>query len=327
MANPSLINDGTRFFPNILKDLNFQKKGVLALTEGTVSWAVVDPRRHKMTIWEKDQDEFPAAAKSQTNASVITNGPFLLYSGGNKWQAVFKYHVHNLWKGSILGGGIKGSVSETLDHQHKIEKQLKKKYYSSHAVEGYIFGDSEHIVEDTNSRPGTAYFGRKVGRLFTDYVITRGDPPHHPEVIGGLFTSVENYQPVDNGTATQVGTWGLAPIATATDQQKIELQDAGLVEALEQYEESIRQENEEIIPFGEGVAADSICDGLLLAAFGPGAPNYYANLNAGVLVKSAVRVDGNSSILLGHYGTLLQGEHMIDAKVYYNKYGYRFKPG
>jgi len=328
MADPSLLNDGVRFFPNVLNDRKFMAHGVLARTEGRVSWAVVDPRRHIMTIWEKDVDRFPEAAKRRTGASVLTNGPFLLYSGGNKYLATIKYGLNLLWRNSLFGGGIKGSASATLEQMHKNEAELKKKYFTGHQVEGYLYGDSEHIARTKNSRPKAYYFGRKSGRLFGDYVIAKGDPPHHPEVIGGLFLSVDNYTVKDNGTASQVGTWGLAPLAAAGGQPKVELEQAGLTAAIESYEAAMLAPSAEgWVPYGPHVPANTPCPGLLLAVFGAGSPHAFATHNVNVRVEKAVRVDGNSSILLAHYGTLLQGQYMIEAKVYYNRWGYMFKPG
>ncbi len=322
---PSLLSDGPLFFPNVLKDETFQKKGVLTQTEGRTSWAVVDPRRHLMTIWEKDEEDFAKSATKQ-NASVITNGPFLLYQGGSKWFAYFKYHVESALTSYSVASTNVGLYTDWADFSAKQDWKIKVKYFSSHEVEGYIFGNAERIVKDKNSRPNASYFGRREGRLFPDYEIKRGDPPRHPEVIGGLFMSVENYQVVDNGTASQVGTWGLAPIAPVGDDEGGSLQEAGIDEARQQYEQAARQEGEEIVPLGNGVPPDTACTGLILAAFGPGGPAHYANLNAQVRVQHAVRVDGNNSILLGHYKTLLQGQHMMEIKRIYNRWGYRFRP-
>jgi hypothetical protein len=117
-------------------------------------------------------------------------------------------------------------------------------------------------------------------------------------------------------------------MAAATGPPKLELEQAGLTAAIETYEAAMRAPSEEgWIPYGPQVPAGTPCPGLLLAVFGAGSPATFAGYNVNVRVEKAVRVDGNSSILLAHYGTLLQGQHMIEAKVYYNRWGYLFQPG
>jgi hypothetical protein len=86
MPAPSILTDGHKFFINVLNDKTFQKRGFMTRTEGRLSWGVVDPRRHVMTIWEKGQSDFASAALAR-NATLITNGPFLPYNRGNKYKA------------------------------------------------------------------------------------------------------------------------------------------------------------------------------------------------------------------------------------------------
>ncbi|MCP3975736.1 MAG: hypothetical protein GY720_14720 [bacterium] len=330
MAAPSIVGDGTKFFINVLNDNTFQKLGVLTRTEGRFSWAVLDPRRHLMNIWEKDRADFKQAAIDR-NASAITNGPFLRYNGGTKYTATAGYAASSL--ASTVGFGISALLSPKsmwgpISNMHsKVDALLQVAYFSTHASEGYIFGTAESIVEDDLSRPNASYFGRNQGRLFGDYVVARGDPPTINEVIGGLFQSVENYAAVDAGDTAQLGTWGKAPILSAPPDKMRIFEEAGLSEAVEIYEEAARSPGEEGVPIGEGVEATDLCDGLMIALFGGGSPEKYANMLAAVLVESAVRVDGNESILLGSGSVLLQGSGMPFYKEKYNKYGYEFKAG
>src|SRR5262249_52280083 len=116
---PSLVNDGPRFFPNVLADPLFRRDGVLFgsdpaesaaaknrksdYKEGDIEWAVVDPRRHIMYVWDKEvhgREDFVVAAK-ELGASVVTNSSFNVYEGGSKWWATLKVGAHlvveSLW--------------------------------------------------------------------------------------------------------------------------------------------------------------------------------------------------------------------------------------
>jgi hypothetical protein len=325
----SILNDGPAFFPNVISDQTFQLTGVLTATEGRVSWGVIDPRRHAMTIWEKSVDDFVDAALAR-NASLISNAPFLLYDGGAKSFTVARYGVHSFWRLIRIAMGTFGrgpeSVPDATEELRESERELKKRYFSAHVVEGFIFGTAERIEESAQSRAQAAYFGRDSGRLFANYAIAQGDAPRIAEVIGGLFMSVGGYAPVDNGTASQVGAWGLAPILAAPQPQKDRMSEAGLEGAVEKYEERMRAGNDQI-PFGETVSPGDEMTGLVVALFGGGSPNGFANILANVLVRDAVRVDGNSSILLGQGGVALQGRHMNEYKRYYNRWGYMWRQG
>lgn len=334
MADPSILKDGSKFFVNVLMSEEFKRKGLLTKSEGRISWAVLDPRRHVMTIWKKDRKDFVEAALTR-NASAITNAPFLKYQKDrNKYQAWLGYQVQSTLFKIGFGiskrlPGIDRNTKQVIDIAGKmVDDALQQKYFSSQKSEGFIFGTSESIKHNDKdeSRPKASYFGRNQGRLFSDYTIKRGDAPEITEVIGGLFQSVENYSTVDNGTASQVGAWGLAPISGTTPQCDL-LKEAGLEGALAGYEETAKSPGPDGVSFGTGVKDSDACTGLIVALFGGGSPNGFANTLSKVLVKEAVRVDGNDSILLASGGTALRGGSMPYYKKTYNKYGYQFKAG
>jgi len=70
------------FFPNVLADSEFQRKGVLFGSDPTLAiecqWVVVDPNRHKLVIWQKPlvSSDFVECGKA-LRASVVTNGPLI----------------------------------------------------------------------------------------------------------------------------------------------------------------------------------------------------------------------------------------------------------
>ena len=93
---PSILKDGALFFPNVLTNQVFQKSGILWGQEAYgiigLHWVVIDPRRHKMYVWEKHQSDFVQAAYS-LGASVFTNGSFNDYVGGNKYVSTAKVFI------------------------------------------------------------------------------------------------------------------------------------------------------------------------------------------------------------------------------------------
>jgi hypothetical protein len=300
-------------------------------TEGAMSWAVLDPRRHIMNIWEKDQVDFVDAALAR-GASAITNGPFLRYQGGNKYQAYGGYQAVSLLGTFFFGLGslmVPKHTKPAVSWAHSVFDQAQQiRFLGTRDSEGYIYGSAEGITETKLSRPNSHYLGRNQGRLFGDYVVERGDPPQITEVIGGLKRSVENYSPGDDkDTLALLGCWGLAPILSAPADKLILFESAGLQEALNGYEERMLKPREEDIPYGPGVESTDLCDGLIVALFGGGSTGQYSSILASVLTKEAVRVDGNGSILLATGSTALQGGTMPYYKEKYNKWGYQFMAG
>jgi hypothetical protein len=67
--------------------------------------------------------------------------------------------------------------------------------------------------------------------------------------------------------------------------------------------------------------------GLIVVVFGWENTQCIAEIMADAQVKDADRVDGNTSILLGHGKTLIVGDDMEFYKRLYNKYGYQFQSG
>lgn len=337
-----LLKDGPLFFPNILLDENFQKKGIIWGKEpyGQIglNWAVIDPRRHKMYVWEKNQSNFVKAAHS-LGASVFTNGSFNLYVGGNKYWSTIKVYSNTFW--DSLWNNISYSVIKQINSNYLINisnnlHKNAKKYWDGHRPDGNIYGDHEGISVVGKHQPWHHHFGRRKDRFFPDYVIGSGAPGSSKqpgglsEVIGGLFRSVDNYLPKDpqkGGIGT--GHWGLAPFGDSSTQTDSELKKAGILDALKRYHEKEEEfaESDEpgYIPPYEGAPT---CTGLIITAFYWGNVSAIATKLAEVRVKDAVRVDGNSSILLGHHSTsVIEGGTgtMSLGKLNYNRWGYQFQ--
>jgi hypothetical protein len=134
------------------------------------------------------------------------------------------------------------------------------------------------------------------------------------EVIGGLFRAVDAYRPADH-VADQIvgfGLWGLAPVVNDRT-----LDEAGIGAAIDDLHLREGREELELPPL----------TGVLVCAFWWGLISTLIDLFVAARIKDAVRVDGNSSILLGRGDKILVNETMIEPKRYYNRWGYQFEPG
>lgn len=318
MPGPSIVNDGPRFFPNVLKDQTFQREGVLfGMDPGGqigLHWAVVDPRKHKLYVWEKDGYDFLQHATG-LGASVFSNAAFNEYLGGTREVSTWNVMTGTL--GAIISAAWRltwqtatsvdpQAVQDAVQHVESTYVRLSRENWGGGQAHGYIIGGREGIDIRDVSRAQQSFFGRRTGRFFADYVIQRGDTEGVVEGIGALFRSVENYAPVDPQVdGIGAGFWGLAPL---DDPQ---LQEARIEDAIEDY-----LAHEE---FGRAHTVD----GLIITAFhwGP----VIDTLLAGIRVRDAVRVDGNDSILLGHGTSVAVGAEMPDYKRLLQRWGYQFR--
>jgi hypothetical protein len=311
---PSLINDGKVFFPNVISDQVFQADGILFGSEagGSIGlhWAVIDPRKHILYLWEKDRSDFVAAAAA-LGSSVVTNGSFNQYRGGNRYASSLKTYAWLTWatlkKIAVDFSGVGGE--DFWDYSYDEECQrIKTLFWAGEHPDGYLFGEREHINIANVSRPNGSHFGRRAGRQFEDYVIGTGDSPRIAEVMGALFRSVNNYAVVDPyPSGIGAGFWGLAPLNPADPIW----QESGLDSALERL--LIHDPSGNLPPL----------TGLLITAFYWGPPPTVAAFLASALVKDAVRIDGNDSILLGHGTEIIVGTSMPDHKRLYNRWGFQ----
>ena len=312
------MNDGVLFFPNVLKDQTFQREGVLfGVDPGGqigVHWAVIDPRKHKLYVWEKDGHDFLQHATG-LGASVFSNGAFNDYLGGSREASTWTVMTGTL--GAICGAAWDltwetatkvdpAAVQRAVDRIEGTYRRLSRENWGGGQAHGYILSGREGIAIRDISRPQQSFFGRRSGRFFPDYVIEQGDTHGVVEGIGALFRSVDNYMPVDPQVdGIGAGFWGLAPF---DDPQ---LQEARIEDAIEDYRS------------GEEYVMAHPVEGLIVVAYhwGP----VIDSLLAGIRVRDAVRVDGNDSILLGHGSSVVVGAAMPDYKLLLQRWGYQFR--
>lgn len=350
-----LLRDGPLFFPNILLNEDFQKKGIVWGTEnyGSIGlhWTVIDPRRHTMYVWEKKVDHFVSAAYS-LGASAFSNGPFLRYKGGNKYQASYKVLVDSIndtiryAQARSMNTFVSPYITpfttpeEDLSNVISIFNHNGKKHWTGHDPDGNIIGTREGISVLGKHQSFHHHFGRKQNRFFDDYVIGQGPAGENSgegftEVIGGLFRTVNEYAAVDpQESSIGAGHWGLAPLvehSTATDGPLVDpeiprLDEAVVKKALSEYHQ---KEKEFAVEYPEGfvppVQGAPLATGLIIAAFYWGDVQTIASKLVEIRVRNAVRVDGNASILLGHHNTAVVGANMPKYKYEYNKWGYQFQ--
>ncbi|MGA9294128.1 MAG: hypothetical protein WCE54_23005 [Ignavibacteriaceae bacterium] len=336
---PSILKDGALFFPNVLTNQVFQKSGILWGQEAYgiigLHWVVIDPRRHKMYVWEKHQSDFVQAAYS-LGASLFTNGSFNDYVGGNKYVSTAKVFITTFvdsFKGLFFSLSHPQSIRTSWVRNPGIMFQGRAaQFWAGHNPHGNIFGVKESISIVGKPRPMQHYFGRKQGRFFPDYEIGQGSPggPTNAggfnEVIGALFRTVNNYTAVDPQTSgIGAGHFGLAPLLTNNNTPAdIHLGNAGIKEAVDEYHNKEEHFKDENFPNFQPPANNApLCRGLIITVFYWGA--IIDKQLVSIRVKDAVRIDGNASILLGHHTTAVVGAQMPIHKQNYNKWGYQFQ--
>jgi hypothetical protein len=320
---PSLLNDGPLFFPNVLQDPDFKKRGYLYQVEagGAIGlhWVVIDPRKHVMSVWRKDEDNFVEAAKAQA-ATVVTNGPFFTYNAGSKADAVKQFSLimaaatHTVFSFSGLqycydnGLNPLGVISDIYD------KAVQACFGGDNPV-GHIYAKTQGFEEKAISAPNGHYFGSS-GPAFADYIVGQGESPPISEVIGGLIRVVENYAVTASagGDSNEFGYWGLAPLDPAAAPWSDSEGKPFLIEALA----SLAASNAFAAPNMPPV------DGVLITAFHSGRPREMGALMSRSHVKDLVQLDGDSSVLLGVGSNIVVGSGMLDVKRAGNCWGYKF---
>jgi hypothetical protein len=298
---PRMASDLAGFFPNVLRNDIFHRDGVLFGFEFVaglpVHWAVVDPGRHAMYMWQKQSLSYPRSALA-LGSSLFTNGPFTNYGDGSLINSTIRFtrdaaprmrRAFTEWE--------KGAPLSEL-------AEIAVRHYQAPAPLGYVIGEREGIRETTIARPKVFYFGRH-GLDFADYVIDRGDPLHETEAVGGLYGGVSNYQPYTVNMFNRFGYWGLVPLGG-----DFQLRQSGVESAVDTYQ----------------MATGQHCEGLLLTVAGWVNTQRLSHLLSAIRVKDAVQIDGGDSLLLGSGTTLRQGAFMPEWKRLLQCWGVQFRP-
>ena len=306
MATPT-FRDGLDFFPKAIATPDFQSKGVLFGTDPSARnchWAVVDPRKHKLTVWQKGLPDYVDSARAM-NATVITNGPFIKYGGKSADISSFDKAV--VWGLDKLDSFPHGSAVTSAVISWTRSKCLED--FKKSSPTGWIVGRRVNDIQ--NSAPNGWFFGRK-GESYSEYTIAKGDPARQQEAIGGLVPSVDDFKPswVDGVTSNTYCHWGLAPLYG--DTSKIHA-GASSKEAIDKYMKGMGLT--EAVDNSGGVA-------FCVAYSGKCIDTTIAKLG----VRYAVRLDGSDSVVFGSGKSLQWGDGMVSYKRASQQWGLAFVP-
>lgn len=335
------FSDGFDFFPKVIATKQFKSKGVLHGEVGKgCRWSVIDPRRHKMQIWQKRSACYVEAARN-LNATVVTNGPFFNYAVPTSnsptvdwinanWMK-FKALVAVDWMidpvtSNVASGYVKGKAV-----QHEVAKQLPSglarqmmlpgptdimvgqllalsaekrkeilKPFNQSQPTGMVLG--ANVVNRYRSTPNGWHFGRS-GDAFSEYKIGKGDPAMR-EALGGLVMSVDDYKPITGVPPNLYCWWGLVPFNTKSKIYK----NTTMKKAIHEYEKKMSLQ--------EAVDRSS---GVLFCLCNDGASLDVTMARLGV--RYAVRLDGSDSVVYGRGKKLFRGDDMCVYKKIAQKYG------
>jgi hypothetical protein len=296
-----MSSDLAAFFPTVLRNDIFHRDGLLFGVEPhdglPVHWAVVDPGRHEMYVWQKQMESFPLSGR-HLDASLFTNGPFTNYGNGSLLRSTGYFAV------DAMSQTCRALTRRDRDRFQEGLGEISSRHFSARTPLGFVIGTREGIVETQVSRPNVFYFGRR-GPDFQDYSIAPGDPVDELEAIGGLFGGVRNYEPHGIDRRQRVGYWCLAPL-----DDDLALQRHGVENARDAYQSR----------------TDRSCDGLLIFVAGLVNVRQLCQLLSAIRVKHAAQIDGGDSLLMGSHSTLRQGTFMPGWKRRLQRWGIQFQP-
>lgn len=93
-----ITKDKDKFIPEVIADAKFKAQGFLYGHNGNVYWAVVDPAKHPLYVWEKaGTTDYDSTAKG-LNAVAFSNGPLMTLAVSPKpYGPVFgkKYNIND----------------------------------------------------------------------------------------------------------------------------------------------------------------------------------------------------------------------------------------
>jgi hypothetical protein len=301
---PSL-NDKLKFLPSVLRDTQFQLKGVLFGQDSQCArdcqWVVVDPNRHKLFVWKKptvSSDYFQVA--KTLKASVFTDGTQQHEVGESGGWTYFRY-LGAEWEkfaSDPTHQFARRFTSEDAEATKKRESEIDVRWrigdpYGSvigkdSAPSNLVRGNALLNVQVNIAKTGdvVGYFGRK-GTAFESYSIAEGNPPDDLlEAAGGLLPpdlKDGDIQRLDSAGARKSNQWLYWALAPLKPEGKDE---AGLNEALAAYAKAPN-------------CAGKTVAGLIVALYFEDDPKNVQILKD-IGARQAIRVDGGTSCLFGH---------------------------
>lgn len=238
---------GRSFVPNVLADPRFVADGVASGHDRGCWWAVVDPLRHPLGVWQKRVPRLAEYGRSAQalQAAVFTNGPMMgkrlsptrkLTRRSAAWEfakwmvigAIGALLVASLWRASFLGGIGGAAIGVAL-----ASRRVFTNWIPCGAVYSRASDIDDRRIFDNETH---AWFGRFAGD-FASYRIAPGNlPPDVREGIGGLILIVRDFEmaatkvgdPAFNRDFAQLSkkngvvAWGLVPLDRTVDATRSE---------------------------------------------------------------------------------------------------------
>jgi hypothetical protein len=97
-----ITKDGSKFFPEVVADANFQSEGVLYGHNDPWFWGVVDRSRHPLFVWKKTGLTNYQSTAEKLGAVLFSNGPMMD-------RFTIKQLAKRLLAG-VIGGAIIGAI-------------------------------------------------------------------------------------------------------------------------------------------------------------------------------------------------------------------------
>jgi hypothetical protein len=231
------------FIARVVSDPQFRQRGVAYGGDAAAAWAVVDPRVHRLRVWQKR----PSASYSDTaiamDAAVFTNGPMMgkRLSRRSKLtrRRVAGEFAARTAAGAAAGLAVRrrhrrlGGATAALGLAYGSMRAWTRSF--THWTPCGRVVSAEHQINELKSfddeGPRHSWFGR-FSTDFQSYAIGYGDLPSDVvEGLGGLILLVQDFAPVGaGGTGAGPGSdfaqlsakrgivaWGLVPLETSAE--------------------------------------------------------------------------------------------------------------
>lgn len=209
---------GKSFIPQVVADPSFQKNGVLYGDKSDWYWAVVNPYKHPLDVWQKKTTGPLGFLKAYIdsahalNAVVFTNGPMMETSPpgrGSTYEAAYLALLALTiattgsllaylfpWFWALVGTVVVGWMYPWL---------LALLFFTGGTPFGGIYSAAVPVAT-SGMKYNDHYFGRN-GIPFSSYSVGPDPTPVLTEVIGGLIPVVLKFVAQTATTSTSYGNW------------------------------------------------------------------------------------------------------------------------
>ena len=192
--------------PSILADPVFQVVGAASGRHGARWWAVIDPERHPLYVWQSDtaRPSGYADIAAALQATVYTNGPLMGKRLGRTRKLTKRLAVCELVTWPAIGTAIGALLGRprlpfAVVGNAAASVQVWRRIFTNWLPCGFVVSEHHNLrdLRDFDAEGVThAWIGRS-GTAFASYAIGDGQLPHHVrEGIGGVLRLVRDFAPV-----------------------------------------------------------------------------------------------------------------------------------